>query len=174
MDIDTGLFYMNASLTYSDSNSGPRDLHTVYLSGNLFFQAPSFIGFAFNSTNCTNCCTQAAVNSPSMCPFLQTQIGGPFNFLAHPNDGSNTLTLDITTSSTMIDPVTGKPMNFLGASIPFSWSCAGTCAPLSNNVLPPSGSLSENATFTTVNTNVRRRKQQYDDSESVLEDNLYE
>ncbi len=146
LDPDNGVFYMNESFTYADSNSAPRELNTVFLSGNLFFQSPSFIGFAFNSTNCTGCCRQAAVNSPSMCPFQETMISGPFNFLAHPNDGSDTLTLDITTSSTYVDPNTGKAMNFLGAYIPFSWTCAGTCAPLSDNVLPPAP-LPDNGTL---------------------------
>ena len=138
LDHDDGVFYANASLQYSDQN-GVRDLHLVSLSGYIFFQNPGLIRFGFEATNCSGCCTEAAVNSPSMCPYLETLLSGSFSLGPYPNDGSsNTERLDIELYADPSDPNTGKLMNFFGAYLPFSWDCAvnTTCESMTDWIPP--------------------------------------
>lgn len=132
LDPEAGRFYMAVNLAYTDS-LGPRDLHTVYLAGDFFLQAPSYVLFSYDARNCTDCCVEAQRNSPSMCPYLLTLTGGPFLYASNPSSASEpSETLLISESTDVIDPVTGKLMNFLGAFIPFTWTCdsGSGCAPL--------------------------------------------
>lgn len=168
LDPDNGVFYLNVStfllpqmpvVPYSSIRSTlSSSLPTVNLTGQLFFQDAGQISFSYPTENSTYCLQ--ARSSPPLCPYLQSLTSGPYSFMYHPTDGSNTLTLDITTSGAFIDPLTGLPRNFLGAYYQFTFICTGTCESL-NGVLPP-------APFPD-NITVRRS---YDDSESVLEDNI--
>lgn len=134
IDFAGGNFYMNATLFYQDQ-SGPRDLHPVYLGGYIYFQNPGVIEFDYSAVNCSTCCREAAVNAPPMCPYMEKLTGGSFTFGAYPSVGL-TQRLDIKTSSTLVDPNTGLLMNFFGALEPFSWTCVGVCADI-NLAVPP-------------------------------------
>ena len=143
LDIDNGAFYSNWTLMYSDQ-SGPRELNAVRVNGYVLFTAnPALIRFDFAATNTSLSCTEVAVNSPPMCPYLQTLLSSSWSYGTYPANGSNVIRLDIQAYADPADPNTGKQMNFLGATIPFSWTCSGTCRPL-NNVVPISGN---NGTF---------------------------
>lgn len=152
LDTDAGLFYINSTEYYSDSNTA-HELPFTLLYGNLSFTEEGYIQFSYPNRSALYCVQ--ARSSPSMCDFnggfnLQSYTDGPFVFSAAPSLAAPVV-LVIQTSSMYVDPSTGSPYNFFYAPQGISLTCtSGTCASLAN-VVPPAP-LPEDATFT-----VRRR-----------------
>lgn len=125
LDLPNGLFYLNATVTYSSSSIGPGQLPPITLVGNVYLQSDGTVAFAYRNQNASYC--QQAQSSPPMCPFLQTLTSGAFKVVYQPTNGDSLNTLAFAASSNIIDPNTGKLMNFLGAASAFTYTCLGVC-----------------------------------------------
>jgi hypothetical protein len=144
-DPDAGRFYLTASTSYSSPNIGAGTLPTVTLTGYYALQQAGLVLFSFPSET-TAYCFQSQLSSPPLCPLLQEYINGPFYFGAHPSDSSAPTQELILEAAPYVDPVTLKPFNFLGASIPLTYTCVDTCEPFGDQV--PPAQMPVNALFT--------------------------
>lgn len=130
-------------VTVEDDVTGP--LPPVNLTGGLTFTQQGDISFSYLNENATACLQ--ARSSPPLCPFMQGQTSGPYEFSAWPISGA-TQNLAIQTSGWYYNPFTGTARNFLGAFYAFEFVCVGSCASIYNAVPSSSASLPANGSFT--------------------------
>lgn len=129
-DLSSGRFYLELSTTFS----GPQAvgvLPLATLTGYAAFQAPGVILFSFPSDS-EAYCFQSSGSSPPLCPTIMASVGGPFVFAAYPSSGPTEQL--IISSSTSPPPGLQTSLNFLGAQIPLTYACVGTCAELQSQV----------------------------------------
>lgn len=143
VDPDTNRFYLTVDCTYS-GQAGVGVLPRATLVGRIAWQQPGLVMFSFPDDTAASC-QQPLSSSPPLCPYIQELVNGPFYFAAGPSTGP-TVVLMLEASTTYIDPMTNKPLNFLGASIALAYGCEGVCEEFEAQV-PPTR-LPENATFT--------------------------
>ncbi len=148
MDLEGGLFYLEAT-TYYSSPSFTGMLPTAHANGDLSFTEKGEILFSYRGKGGIYCIEAPPPSGgPSLCPYLQQLTNGPFVFGSFPATSTTTITtLIIEASTTYVDPLTQLPMNFLGASQPITWACSGSCASLLPYVPPapiPAGSVRRN------------------------------
>jgi hypothetical protein len=164
LDTGNGYFLLSTSEIFSQQG-GPTVQLALNMTGNVTFAQPDLMLFGFPSTSASYCSQSPAF--PPLCPGQQQYINGPFNFGAYPLSGATTAL--ILEEQPYINPSTNTAMNFLFASQALTWKCiSGTCVDL-HTLLPPAP-LPQNASFTNGSFTVRRRNYNYDDNESVLED----
>lgn len=143
LDLSAGRFYLDLQTTFS----GPLMvgvLPLASLNGNVAFQAPGLIFFSFPDDG-DSYCHQASTSSPSLCPDIMRDASGPFVFAAHPSSPTVATTQLLISSSTSPPPGLQTSLNFLGAQIPLTLTCSGTCQPIGSQV--PSYQR-ENVTYT--------------------------
>lgn len=143
VDPDAGRFYLTLDCTYS-GQLGVGVLPRATLVGRIAWQQLGQVLFSFADDTSASC-QQPLSSSPPLCPYIQELVNGPFYFGAIPSVG-NTTTLVLEATTTYIDPMTNRPFNFLGASIPLTYACVGVCEEFGATV--PPARLPENATFT--------------------------
>jgi hypothetical protein len=144
LDLDAGTFSFNFSIYASGQNINPGYLPTATVSGDVGFTTQQAI--IFSADNLTLACTQASSPELSLCPFIASIILGTWTFDYHVTADA-TDWLSITTSTTTIDPNTGKPLQFMGLNANPTFTCAAPpCASLASAVPQPS----------TLNVTVRR------------------
>lgn len=143
VDPDTNRFYLTVDCTYS-GQAGVGVLPRATLVGRIAWQQPGLVMFSFPDDTAASC-QQPLSSSPPLCPYIQELVNGPFYFAAGPSTGP-TVVLMLEASTTYIDPMTNKPLNFLGASIALAYGCEGVCEEFEAQV--PPARLPENATFT--------------------------
>lgn len=136
IDLDAGTFSFNFTIYASGTNISPGYLPVATVYGNVGFTVDQEI--VFSAANLSQACTQATSTEVDLCPFLATIVVGTWSFNYHLTGGA-TDWMSITTSTTTIDPNTGKPLQFLGMNVNPTFYCAASpCASLASAVPQPS------------------------------------
>lgn len=124
-DIAAGTFSLNASIYYAINGGASGYDPIVAVAGKLFFLSPQLIGFSFD--NVTGC-SQSSSAPVKLCPFMDELLSGPWQMGFEPNTGATT-SITILSSVQRYDPNGGKPVNFLGSTVPFPMTClSAPCA----------------------------------------------
>lgn len=149
----------------------PRVYAVTATCSGLYAFTPSYLMIMSYDSGVAYCSDTPNGLPGNLCPWVCQQFGGTWQSFFLPNNTAPT--------SVSFNPITsGSNWGQLSVAIPLACNTSSCGAP----PVFSSGSLPENATFNTVNanqgnfqtvnTNVRKQQPQYDDSESVLEDNL--
>lgn len=129
-------FTLTVDSKYGQDSINQKQLPDVVLSGYVYFLTDQLLEFAFANGSVSACNDNNG--APPLCPHLQEQMTGPWTF-GYQNSGGGTVSLTIQTSARNDNPV-----SFLGAKMPFTFTCSGSCSDISLQ-LPPA---SANASFT--------------------------
>jgi hypothetical protein len=141
VDWAAGTFSLNGTTKFT--KSATVSLPPVTVNGQAYLLANGGIAFSYPAENLTYC-SQTAYSAPSLCPHFQRITTGPW-LVNYRESGGSTVSITITYTAPDANS-NGQQGSFLGAEIPFTYSCIGTCSLISNQVPQPS----------TLNVTVRR------------------
>lgn len=139
-----GTFTLNGTTKYTKGEGGTTvSLPPVTISGNVYILSNQGIAFSYPAENSTYC-SQSSYSAPSLCPFFQRISTGPW-LVAYPYSPTVTTSFTITYTAPTKN-TNGWEYSFLGAEAPFTYTCIGTCSPISSQV--PPAPIPSNDSFT--------------------------